>query len=365
MNADSFNRIIPSGNTNILTYDDIKTRAFDSVCIGTYCGKNLKFFNNVFIGKEAGLNATEVENSILLGAKAGANLVNGNKNIIIGYNYCGDTTSNLINIGDNYTSSTSTTIGYYNENIGISNIIIGYHSSNLGANLYTIGNNLIVKSQSIFYHNGLPDPTLKNLTYSIDNYSNIYSNVYNSINNDSSFIITSNVEIQRKNLINDFIVPFLNKKNSYIFQGKTIFINNNYDTNITNYQLNITNYNNNSNILSNESYNLTNTQTSVTIPTTIIRRIAPPILDIITKNISFNPLDGIILNKNDYQIKFLITKPPIYGSFKNNFVNNLVLDRNNLIYIGNVNILNYITDYCSVEFLLDADKNFYFMEMIL
>ena len=174
MSADSFNRIIPSGNTNILTYDDIKTRAFDSIRIGTFCAKNLKFFNNVFIGKEAGYSAFEVENSILLGSKAGSNLINGNKNIIIGYNYCGDTTSNLINIGDNYTSSSSTSIGYFNENIGLSNTIIGYYSSNLGTNLYTIGNNLIVKSASVFYHNGFNDPTLKTLTYNIDSYSNIY-----------------------------------------------------------------------------------------------------------------------------------------------------------------------------------------------
>ena len=83
MSADSFNRIIPSGNTNILTYDDIKTRAFDSIRIGTYCAKNLNAINNIFIGKESGYNSVAVENSILLGYNAGSNLVNGNKILLL------------------------------------------------------------------------------------------------------------------------------------------------------------------------------------------------------------------------------------------------------------------------------------------
>jgi len=356
-NANSFNRIIPSGNTNILTYDDIKTRTFDSIRIGTYCGKNLKSFNNIFIGKEAGLNSFEVENSILLGSTAGANLINGNKNIIIGYNYCGDTTSNLINIGDNYTSSTSTTIGYYNENIGISNIIVGYYSSNLGNNLYTIGNNLIIKSSSVFYHNGLIDPTLKNLTYSIDNYSFIYSNIYNSIDNDNFFIKTSNIIIQKKNLITDFIIPVLRKTNSFIFQGLSIPILN--DTSIYKeiFQLNLTNFNYTSNILPSESYNLINNNHSIIIPNSIIRRIAPPQLNIITKIIYFDPFDGIILNTNEYVIKYLVTTPPVYGKFKTNLVINPNIDRNNLIYIANNNNFNIISDTCGLTPLLFINNN--------
>ena len=117
MSADSLSKISASGNTSILTYNDIQTRSLDSVRIGNYCGRTLKYANNVFIGENAGYNAYEVENSILLGYRAGSNLVNGDRNIIIGYNLNGGNTSNLINIGDNYTSSTSTTIGHHNENM--------------------------------------------------------------------------------------------------------------------------------------------------------------------------------------------------------------------------------------------------------
>ena len=54
MSTDNFNKIFPSGNTNILTYDDIKTRALNSIRIGTYSGRTLKYHNNIFIGDKSG-----------------------------------------------------------------------------------------------------------------------------------------------------------------------------------------------------------------------------------------------------------------------------------------------------------------------
>ena len=120
MSADSLSKISPSGNSSILTYNDIQTRALDSIRIGNFCGRTLKFNNNVFIGEKAGLNSFEVENSVFLGYNAGANIINGNRNIIIGYNYNSDDNplSNSITIGESYTSSSSTTIGNNNYNYG-------------------------------------------------------------------------------------------------------------------------------------------------------------------------------------------------------------------------------------------------------
>ena len=57
MSADGLSKISPSGNTSILTYNDIQTRAFNSIRIGNYSGRTLKYNNNVFIGETAGLNA--------------------------------------------------------------------------------------------------------------------------------------------------------------------------------------------------------------------------------------------------------------------------------------------------------------------
>ena len=65
--ADGLNKIVQSGNSSILTYDDIQTRALDSIRIGNFCGKFLNLTNNVFIGDKAGLISTDVEKSILIG----------------------------------------------------------------------------------------------------------------------------------------------------------------------------------------------------------------------------------------------------------------------------------------------------------
>ena len=74
MNNESFNKITPTGTTSILTYNDIQTRDFNSIRIGTYCGKFINKYNNVFIGDKAGRNSLDVENSIFLGYNAGENL---------------------------------------------------------------------------------------------------------------------------------------------------------------------------------------------------------------------------------------------------------------------------------------------------
>jgi len=55
--TDSLNKITPSGYTSIITYNDIQTRSLDSVRIGSFSGRFLKYFNNVFIGDKSGENA--------------------------------------------------------------------------------------------------------------------------------------------------------------------------------------------------------------------------------------------------------------------------------------------------------------------
>ena len=338
MSADSLSKISPSGNSSILTYNDIQTRALDSIRIGNFCGRTLKFNNNVFIGEKAGLNSFEVENSVFLGYNAGANIINGNRNIIIGYNYNSDNNplSNSITIGESYTSSSSTTIGNNNYNYGNSNVILGFYSSNIGTNLFTIGNNLIVKSLNVFYDNGLNTPNLSH-------YSTIYSNIYNSKTNDFSLSFTSNIQINKKNLITDFINPFL-RKDCLIIQGNINIIQ---QTSSNIYPANEFQSTTTSNISLNQIYNLTNTNQIISIPNNIIRRVASPQLDIITKTISFNESEGVILNSNEYQIKYLVSTPPKYGTFKLNLVDNI----NSLVYISN-NLFNFVSDYCGITPLL-------------
>jgi len=296
--ADSFNKINQTGNSSILTYDDIQTRSLDSIRIGNFCGKFLNLFNNVFIGDTAGLIAKDVENSILIGHNAGDNITNGNKVIIIGYNYNNSNYNNSITIGENYTESYSTSIGNNNFNYGQSNVIIGYNSSNIGNNLFTIGNDLIIKASKVFYHNGFNDPSLTNISFNpklnlfYNNYSQIYSNSYNTINNLNQ--INTIIQIQRKNLLNDFILPFLKKDCLIIQSDHYVLYNSNIQVPSIPTTINFTN---------NQIFNLTNnTNSNLIVPLSIIKRVAIPILNPSSREVSFNQNDGFILNNNDYQL---------------------------------------------------------------
>ena len=342
MSLDGLNKINQTGNSSILTYDDIQTRTLNSIRIGNSCGKFLNLYNNVFIGDKAGLTSIDVEKSVFLGHNAGDNIKAGNKLIIIGYNY-NSNTSNSITIGDNYTSTLSTSIGYNNYNYGNSNVIIGYNSSNLGNNIFTIGNDINVKSSKVYFHNGLNDNKLTNIEFNsnfnllYDGYAQLYNNKFNSVNN--IFQLSNNIQIEKKNLITDFILPYL-KKECIIIQGFHQIIYNN--SNLT------SNYSSNYIFNNNQIFNLINTSSNLTIPSSIVRRIAIPRLDINTSTIFFNDNDGVILeNPNDYKIRFLISTSPSYGTFKNNIVDNLTFDINNLIYISN-NLFNDITDSCGI-----------------
>jgi len=164
MNSGNLNKITNIGTTGSSITNDILTRQYDSIRIGTYAGKYLKSSNNVFIGDKAGQTSYDVDNSIFVGYNAGANIINGDRNIIIGYNLNNDA-SNSITIGNNFTGSSSTTIGDLNQNQGSLNTLIGYNSCNFGNNLFTIGENLLIKNLNVFYHNGFDDPSLSNITY--------------------------------------------------------------------------------------------------------------------------------------------------------------------------------------------------------
>jgi hypothetical protein len=341
--SDGLNKIIQSGNSSILTYDDIQTRTLDSIRIGNYCGKYLNLYNNVFIGYRAGEIATNVENSILIGHNAGDNINNGDNVIIVGYNY-NSNSCNSISIGDNYSSTLTTSIGKNNYNYGISNVIIGYNSSNYGTNLFSIGNNIEIKAFNVYYHNGFFDPFLTNITVNpilnlfYNNYSNVYSNTFNTIINTPNYIST--IQFQKKNLITDFINPIL-KKDCIIIQGDHYVLYNNISS--SNIQIP-----NNININQNQLYNLTNySSNSIVIPLSIIKRIAIPRLNILSKTVYFNEEEGYILNENEYQLQFIISTPPLYGNFKNNIINKIEFNDDNLIYISN-NLFNFLTDKCGI-----------------
>ena len=166
MNVENLNKINQTGNSSIITYDDIQTRNLNSIRIGNYCGKYLTYYNNVFIGDKAGLIANDVENSIMIGYNAGDKIYTGNNLIIIGYNTNPNPIhSNSITIGNNYTDNSSISIGIDNYNIGSSNVIIGFKNSNIGNNLMSLGNNLLNKGSKVFFHNGLDNPDYTNIEY--------------------------------------------------------------------------------------------------------------------------------------------------------------------------------------------------------
>ena len=205
MNSGNLNKITNIGTYGSSITNDVLTRQYDSIRIGTYAGKYLKSSNNIFIGDKAGQNSYDVQNSIFLGYNAGANITNGNRNIIIGYNLNNEA-SNSITIGNNYTSTLSTTIGDLNENKGSYNTLIGYRSCNIGNNLFTIGENLLIKNLDVFYHNGFEDKSLSNISFN-SNYNlfyNDYSSVLSNIENSNTFnpFNTIIIPFQKKNIIN-------------------------------------------------------------------------------------------------------------------------------------------------------------------
>ena len=201
MNSGNLNKITNIGTYGSSITNDVLTRQYDSIRIGTYAGKYLKSSNNIFIGDKAGQNSYDVENSIFLGYNAGANIINGDRNIIIGYNL-NDNASNSITIGNNYTSTLSTTIGDLNKNEGSYNTLIGYNSCNLGNNLFTIGENLIIKNLDVFYHNGFEDKSLSNISFNsnFNLFYNDYSSILSNIENSNTFnpFITTIIPFQKK-----------------------------------------------------------------------------------------------------------------------------------------------------------------------
>ena len=341
----NLNKISPLGTSGSLTNNDIQTRQYDSIRIGTYAGKYLTSSNNVIIGDKAGQFSYDVKNSIFLGYNAGANINNGFNNIIIGNNL-NDNVSNSITLGNNFTSSYSTTIGDLNTNQGTSNTILGFNNSNKGNNIFTIGNNSIVKNLNVFYHNGFKDPQLSNITYNNnynvinDGYSTIFENIENS--NTNNPIITSNIQIQRKNLLTDFIQPFL-FKNCQIIQGNIYLI-------YQNSNLNSINSNQTIYFSNNQIYNLIKSTPSITIPFSIIKRFPKPILNVNNFEIFFDT-SKFIPNPDEYIIKYLVSTPPNLGSFLNNITNNLEFNSSNLIYIANTNFPD-INDSCGITPLL-------------
>ena len=343
MNSGNLNKITNIGTYGSSITNDVLTRQYDSIRIGTYAGKYLKSSNNIFIGDKAGQNSYDVVNSIFLGYNAGANITNGDRNIIIGYNLNNEA-SNSITIGNNYTSTLSTTIGDLNENKGSYNTLIGYRSCNYGNNLFTIGENLLIKNLDVFYHNGFEDKSLSNISFNsnFNLFYNDYSSVLSNIENSNTFnpFITNIIEFQKKNLINDFIQPFL-KKDCQIIQGIIHLV---YDNST------IPPDNSNISFNQNQLYNLINYQSSLSIPISIIKRFAKPILNIINNEITFDNF-GYIPNINEYEIKYLISSPPNFGTFLDNIANKLEFNSSNLVYISYNNFTD-INDSCGISPLL-------------
>jgi hypothetical protein len=177
------------GNVENDVFEDFAISSMNNVNIGQYSGKGINGTRNVFLGKNAGKIAYEVNNSVFIGIDAGSTILTGNKNISIGDDKCGlfevNSTYNIgynkiykdksINIGidiinsnndisinnqfslNNQTSfsnyilgdkvnlgienslNSNINIGNYNSNINIS---IGSSNTSLNSNAIIIGNNI-------------------------------------------------------------------------------------------------------------------------------------------------------------------------------------------------------------------------------
>jgi hypothetical protein len=239
------------GNVENNVFEDFAISSMNNVNIGQYSGKGINGTRNVFLGKNAGKIAYEVNNSVFIGVDAGSTILTGNKNIIIGDDKCGlfevNSTYNIgynkiykdksinigidiinsnndisinnqfslnnqtsfsnyilgdkINLGIENTLNSNINIGNYNSNINIS---IGSSNTSLNSNAIIIGNNI------------------NNFKYSlnIDNFICKYSN-------DNSNLIYLGI-----GFYNDVPIIIGSKKDLYFNLNNSFFINGGLTTNI-------------------------------------------------------------------------------------------------------------------------------------
>lgn len=205
------------GNIENDVFDDFAISSMNNVNIGQYSGKGINGTRNVFLGKNAGKIAYEVNNSVFIGINAGSNILTGNKNFSIGDDKCGLYEVNSIyNIGYNkINKNKSITIGFdinnSNDDISINNHF-SLNNNNTSFNNYNLGD--IV---NLGINNSL------NSNINIGNYNsniNISLGTSNKSINSNAIIIGNNIDNYKYSLnIDNFICKYEDNNSNLIYLG--------------------------------------------------------------------------------------------------------------------------------------------------
>jgi len=239
------------GNVENDVFEDFAISSMNNVNIGQYSGKGINGTRNVFLGKNAGKIAYEVNNSVFIGVDAGSTILTGNKNFSIGDDKCGlfevNSTYNIgfnkiykdnsINIGIDIINSNNdisinnqfslnNQISFSNYilgdivNLGIenslnSNINIGNYNSNINISIGT--SNKSINSNAIIIGNNID-----NFKYSLN-----IDNIICKYSNNNSNLIYLGI-----GYYNDVPIIIGSKKDLYFNLNNTFFINGGLTTNI-------------------------------------------------------------------------------------------------------------------------------------
>jgi hypothetical protein len=204
------------GNIENDVFEDFAISSMNNVNIGQYSAKGINGTRNLFIGKNAGKIAYEVNNSVFIGINAGSSILTGNKNFIIGDDKCGLFEVNSIyNIGYNEI--------YKNKSINIGIDIINSNND------ISINNKFLLNNQVSFSNYLLGDIInlgIENSLNSNINIGNYNSNVNISIGssnnsiNSNSIIIGNNIDNFKYSLnIDNFICKYENNQSNLIYLG--------------------------------------------------------------------------------------------------------------------------------------------------
>lgn len=204
------------GNIENDVFEDFAISSMNNVNIGQYSGKGINGTRNVFIGKNAGKIAYEVNNSVLIGIDAGSTILTGNKNFSIGDDKCGlYEVNSLFNIGYNeINKDNSITIGLdiinSNNDISINNQFS--LNNNPSFNNYLLGD---IVNLGINNH--------LNSNINIGNYNsniNISLGSSNKSINSNTILIGNNIDNYKYSLnIDNFICKYDNNNSNLIYLG--------------------------------------------------------------------------------------------------------------------------------------------------
>ena len=204
------------GNVENDVFEDFAISSMNNVNIGQYSGKGINGSRNVFLGKNAGKIAYEVNNSVFIGVDAGSTILTGNKNFSIGDDKCG-----LFEVNSTYN------IGY--------NKIYKDKSINIGIDIINSNNDISINNQfslnnqisfSNYILGDIVNLGIENSLNSNINIGNYNSNINISIGtsnksiNSNAIIIGNNIDNFKYSLnIDNIICRYSNNNSNLIYLG--------------------------------------------------------------------------------------------------------------------------------------------------